>query len=241
MKFYRICEDKAPHSTGNLNATHKWVLPGVQPCDVCGLGPTISAAQYPCVDLSGLPAEDQKKLSDPWPVPLEEFTRLRELVRPLAPPEAPLESGTVFGPMTGTGSGHFGQFFMQNPWSLYMRREALERVQAEGIRGLLGCPLNVRFRAKSPPELMALQVEQRGQLHPDCLAREHEPPCPRCGQDKGYSLTEPLVLAEVSLPMELDVFRLVDASTFIIANQRMVDVVSRLGMDGVLFRELEAR
>ena len=41
--------------------------------------------------------------------------------------------------------------------------------------------------------------------------------------------------------MELDVFRLVDASTFIIANQRMVDVVSRLGMDGVLFRELEAR
>lgn len=241
MKFYRICEDRAPRYTGDLHAAHKWVLPGVQPCDVCGLGAAISAAQYPCVDLSGLPEEEQKKLSDPWPVPLEEFARLRELVRPLAPPGATLESGTVFGPLTGTGSGHFGQLFMQNPWSLYVRREALERVQAADLRGLHGCPLNVRFRVKRPPELMDLQLEPRGQLHPDCLPREREPPCPVCGRDKGYSLPERLILSAASLPMELDVFRLVDASTVIIASDRMVDAVARLELDGVMFRELEIR
>jgi uncharacterized double-CXXCG motif protein len=239
--FYWICEDRAPRYTGDLHAAHKWVLPGVEPCNACGLGAAISAAQYPCVDLSSLPEEEQKKLSDPWPVPLEEFARLRELVRPLAPPGATLESGTVFGPLTGTGSGHFGQLFMQNPWSLYMRREALERLQAEGIRGLRGCPLNVRFRVKRPPELMGLQLEPGGQLHPGCLPQEREPPCPTCGRDKGYSLPESPILAAASLPTALDIFRLIDASTFIIASQRLVAAVARLELDGVIFQELEAR
>lgn len=241
MKFYRICEDKAPRYTGDLQAAHRWVLPGIEPCTACGLGPAISTAQYPCVDLDQLPQEEQKKLSDPWPVSLAEFIRLRELVRPLAPPDAELEPGTELGPLTGTGSGHFGQLFMQNPWSLYARREALERLKAEGIRGLHGCPLNVRFRVKRPPELMDLQLELRGRFHPDCLPRDREPPCTTCGKDKGYSLPEPPILAAGSLPMDLDVFRLADASSMIIATERLVDAVDRLELDGVLFRELETR
>ncbi|MDY7231340.1 double-CXXCG motif protein [Hyalangium rubrum] len=241
MKFYRLREDRAARYTGDLHAAHRWVLPGIQPCEACGLGATISAAQYPCVDLSGLPEEEQKKLFDPWPVSAEEFTRLRERVRPLAPPGAVLESGTVFGPLTGTGSGHFGQLFMQNSWSLCMRREALERLQALGLRGLHGGPLNVRFRVKRPPELMDLQLESRGQLHPDCLSKNHEPPCATCGRDRGHSLPEPPILAAASLPTDLDVFRLADASTVILASERMAEAVTRLELDGVLFRELEAR
>lgn len=61
--------------------------------------------------------------------------------------------------------GYFGQLFMQNPWSLYMRREALERLQQAGIRGLQGCPINVRFRQKNHPHLLELQLELHGQYH----------------------------------------------------------------------------
>ncbi|XXF78302.1 double-CXXCG motif protein [Myxococcaceae bacterium GXIMD 01537] len=241
MRFYRIQEDKAPRYTGNLNAAHKWVLPGVRPCPVCGLSGGSSAAQYPCVDLSRLPPPEQRKLSDPWPVPREEFFRLRELVRPLAPLGAELDSGTEFGPLTGTGSGHFGQLFMQNPWSLYLRREALEQMQAAGVRGLQGCPLDVRFRVKNPPELLELQLELRGRLHPDCLPAEREPACPTCGRDKGYSLPEPPLLDATSLPEDLDVFRLAEWSSLILASERMVDAVARLELDGAVFRELETR
>ncbi len=37
------------------------------------------------------------------PLDLEEFIRLRELVRPLVPPGAVLKEGAVFGPLQGTG------------------------------------------------------------------------------------------------------------------------------------------
>jgi uncharacterized double-CXXCG motif protein len=193
------------------------------------------------VDLSLLPEEEQKKLSDPWPVPREEFVRLRELVRPLAPPGAELRSVTTFGPLTGTATGHFGQLFMQNPWSLYLRREALEKLQAAGVRGLQGCPLHVRFRQKNHPELLALQLALHGRFHPDCLPRDLEPPCSMCGEDKGYSLPQSPVLAAASLPEDLDVFRLADWSSLIVVSERMVDAVRRLELDGVVFQMLEVR
>jgi hypothetical protein len=43
------------------------------------------------------------------------------------------------------------------------------------------------------------------------------------------------------MPEDLDVFRLADWSTLIIASERMVDAVRRLELDGVVFHELETR
>lgn len=194
--------------------------------------------QYPCVDLSSLP--ERKKYDDPRPVPFEEFVCLRELVRPLVPQGAVLEPGTRFGPLEGKGSGYFGQLFMQNPWSLYVRREALERLRGVGVRSLQGCPINVRFRVKHPPELLALQLALKGKYHPDCLPPDLKPPCPTCGNDP-FDRPDPMILDAASLPEGLDVFRLRQAWTVIIASERMVDAVQRMELDGVIFRELEAR
>jgi uncharacterized double-CXXCG motif protein len=192
------------------------------------------------VDLSGLPAHELRKLSDGWPVPLEEFERLRELVRPFVPKDALLKTGTEFGPLTGTGGGSFGQLFMQNSWTFVARREALERLQSTGLRGLLGCPINVRFRAKSPPDLWELQLLVQGNLHPHCLPPDREPPCPTCGS-RALPLPRNHWLEAASLPQHVDLFRLADWPTLIIATESFVDTVKRLELDGVLFRELDAR
>lgn len=241
MKFYRLKADPSPRYTGDLNAAHRWGLPGVQPCPSCGIsGEGVTSAQYPCVDLSGLPARELKKLSDSWPVPREEFIRLRELVRPLAPQGAVLKPGARFGPLEGKGSGSFGPLFMQNSWSLCMRREALERLRDTGLHGLQGCPIQVRFRTKTPPELLDLQLESHGRFHPDCLPPP-EAPCPTCGHARGYKLPEPAWLDASSLPEHLDVFRLADASTLIVASERLVDAARLLELDGVIFQELETR
>ncbi|ADO68651.1 double-CXXCG motif protein [Stigmatella aurantiaca] len=240
MKFYRPRRDPSPRYTGDLNAKHPWGLPGVEPCPTCRTGGGVGGLEYPCVDLSGLPSTERKKLSDPWPVSREEFSRLRELVRPLAPRGALLEPGTRLGPLTGSGSGYFGQLFMQDPWSIYVRREALERLREAGIQGLQGCPLDVRFRAHRPPELMELQLELQGRVHPDCLPADRKPPCPNCGNDF-LKLPEHPILALDALPVSLDVFRLAAWPTLILVTERWVEAVQRLDLDGLLFQELEVR
>ena len=239
MKFYRMEGDPAPRYTGDLNAGHRWGLPGVkEKCPACGSSGGVIGLAYPCVDVSNLPERD--KLDEPWPVSLAEFARLRQLVRPLAPKGTPLEPGTSFGPVEGSAMGYFGQLFMQNPWSLYMRREAMERLQAAGIRGLQGCPINVRFRQKNHPHLLELQFELHGQYHPDCLPPDLKPPCPTCG-DANLRRPERTLLDAASLPGDVDVFRLRQGWTNIIASERLVDAVRRLELDGVVFQELETR
>ncbi len=238
MKFYLMEEDPAPRYTGNLNAGYRWGLPGVTRCPTCGVGGGVVGLQYPCVDITSLP--EREKLDEALPVPFEEFVRLRELVRPLVPEWALLEPGTTFGPLHGSASGYFGQLFMQNPWSLCMHREAVERLRELGIRGLQGCPPTVRFRQKNHPHLLDLQLELHGGFHSDCLPPDLKPPCATCGHQR-LKRPEPMLLDAASLPKDLDVFRLRQGWTNIIASERLVDAVRRLELDGVVFQELETR
>ncbi|WP_164012641.1 double-CXXCG motif protein [Pyxidicoccus trucidator] len=239
MKFYRVEEDRAAGYTGNLRAVPRWGFPGVTACVVCGVGGGQAGLQYPCVDLSGLPK--RKELENPGrQVSFEEFSRLRELVRPFVPAWARLEPGADLGPLTGTATGNFGQLFMQNPWSLYLRREALERLQGSDVQGLSGCPIDVRFRGKNPPELLAMQLELHGRFHPDCLPPDRAPPCSRCGNAR-HAMPEPPILDAAALPAHTDLFRLSDWPTMIVASERMVDSTRKLALDGVGFRELAVR
>jgi uncharacterized double-CXXCG motif protein len=98
----------------------------------------------------------------------------------------------------------------------------------------------VRFRTKHAPDLRDIQLESHGRFHPDCLPPPN-PPCPTCGVAMGHSVPDPYVLDTTSLPEHVDIFRLADASTLIIANERLVDAVRRLELDGVVFKELEVR
>jgi uncharacterized double-CXXCG motif protein len=194
------------------------------------------------VNLSSLPAPELKKLSNPAPVPLEELERLRELVRPLAPHNAVLEPGTELGPLTGTGSGTFGQLFMQADWTLCMRAEALEQLRAEGLQGLEAEPVDVRFRGKAPPpRLVNMQLEVQGRFHPSCLTWTRKPPCSRCGNsDVEGPMPDPIVLDGGTLPEGLDLFRLADAPGVIIATERFKETAARLELDGALFLAVEA-
>ena len=195
------------------------------------------AIRYPCADLTGLP--NLQEFEDPSPQSFEVYLRLREQVLPLLPAGAVLRPGMALGPMVGRASGTFGPLFMQNPWSFYMRREALERLQEAGVRGLHGCRMEVRFRGKNPPELLEPQLEIRGELHQDCLPQDAKT-CAHCGV-KNYSLPDPYILDAATLPPELDLFRLAGWSSLIIATERFVDAVRRLQLGGVVFCEVAVR
>jgi len=241
MKIYEVREDRTSGYTGFVNGVNKWGLPGLESCPTCGWAGGALGVDYPCVDLSGLPEQELKKLSDPWPVPFEEFDRLRKLVLPLMPEGTPLLApGTGLGPTKGKGTGSFGSFCLPYIWVLYARREALEELQEAGVRGLRYCPVEVRFRGKNPPELLQFQPELGGQYHPDCLPPALTARCPTCG-GQDFRMPETYWMDAASLPEHLDMFRPAQSLSSIFVTERFVNAAQRLALDGVLFQEVEAR
>ncbi len=209
-------------------------------CPACGATGAGTGDAYPSVDLSHLPVQEQKKYLPRLEEDFAEFERLREQVRPLVPLGVPLRPGTEFGPMNGSAQGEFGPLVLVNPWELLMRREPLERLQAERLRGLKGCRAELRFRKKNPPELLEMELLPRGTFHPDCLP-ERPPPCPKCG-GRGFKRPEEPILDAATLPQDLDLFRLADFMTMIIGTDRFVEAVRRLGYEqDIAFRELPVR
>ncbi len=192
---------------------------------------------YPGVDLSSLP--ERGEYEKPRPEPFDEFVRLRELVRPLVPPGGQLLPGAKFGPLVGTATGTFSPLFFYYVEMPLVHREALERLQAEGVRGLSGFRTELRFRQKNHPELLELEVLPLGRLHPDCTP-ERLPQCPTCGWDD-FAFPEDPILDAASLPSHTDLFRLSDFETIFIATERFVEAVRRLELDEVELREVPVR
>jgi uncharacterized double-CXXCG motif protein len=239
MKFYHLKEAAEPHYSGGHTDARKWGLPGVH-CPVCQASWSTGVDAYPSVDLSHLPAQEQKKYSARLEDDYGEFERLCEQVRPLVPAGVHLWPGTKFGPMTGSAHGEFGPLVLAHPWTLLMRREPLERLQSEGLRGLKGCRTELRFRKKNPPELLELELLPRGRLHPDCLPQAPAP-CPKC-ERMGIKRPKEPILNAATLPQELDLFRAADFLTMILCTERFVEAVQRQGYEqDIVFRELPTR
>ncbi|WNG49742.1 hypothetical protein F0U60_40700 [Archangium minus] len=237
MPYFIIKEDRSAGYTGFVDAAPKWGLPGILNCPVCKA--TWGAGfSYPCVDLS--PVEALADFKEARPEPIEEYERLCALVRPLLPPGALLEPGTTFGPSVGKAQGRFGPFAMNCSWILMVQREALERLQAEGVRGLTGCRAELRFRQRNSPELLELQILPMGRLHRDCLPPDYQPPCSRCGRSF-IPLPEEMLLDASTLPNDRDLFRLEDFSGVIVCTARFVEACQRLGLDGIDFKPLPSK
>jgi uncharacterized double-CXXCG motif protein len=238
MHHFRIKEDRSSGYTGYTDAVHKWLLPGIINCPGCGLTWGGGTKTYPSVDLT--PVLSLGDFEEARAEPFEEYERLCELVRPLLPPGAVLEPGAGLGPLVGNARGRFGPLYSPDPWWLLVQREALEKLQAEGIRGLKGCQTELRFRQRNSPEFLELEILPKGRTHPDCLPPNRKPPCSRCHR-WGLSLPKALLLDASTLPNDRDLFRLEDFSGVIVCTERFVDACQRLGLDGVTFLPLPSK
>jgi uncharacterized double-CXXCG motif protein len=234
VNYFRIKADRASKYTGDVDGMHKWKLPGII-CPSCKATWSTGSKVYPSVDLA--PVATLADFEEARAEPAEEYERLRELIRPLLPPGAVLEPGAAFGPFMGKAQGRFGALVLPVPWWLLAQRSALERLQADGVRGLKGCRMELRFRQRHSPEMLELEVLPVGRAHPDCLPPHRKPPCARCGRH-GLSLPDDLLLDATTMPGDLDLFRLEDFSNVIVCTERFVDACQRMGLDGAVFQPL---
>jgi uncharacterized double-CXXCG motif protein len=235
MQYFRIETDRSSGYTGDVDGSHKWGLPGVISCPVCKATWGTNTRAYPSVDLT--PVASLADFERARAEPIEEYERLCALVRPLLPQGALIEPGTAFGPLVGRAQGRFGPLVSPLPWWLLVQREAFEKLQSEGLRGLKGCRTQLRFRQRNSPELLELELLSAGRLHADCLPPNRQPPCPRCGRF-GLTLPKTRLLDAATVPSHVDVFRLEDFSTVIVCTEDFVNACQRLGLDGVAFHPL---
>ncbi|MCY1073240.1 SitI6 family double-CXXCG motif immunity protein [Archangium lansingense] len=235
MHYFRVKEDNSSVYTGHVEGSHKWGLPGIRNCPACKATWGTDTRAYPSVDLS--PVATLADFEEPRAEPIEEYERLCELVRPFLPPGALLQPGAALGPLVGRAQGRFGPLVAPSSWALLVQHEALQKLQAEGLRGLNGCRTQLRFRQRNSPELLELELPPIGRLHPDCLPLNRKPPCPRCGR-RGLTRPDDMLLDAATLPCHLDLFRLEDFSTVIVCTERFVDACRRLGLHGVTFQPL---
>lgn len=219
---------------GNLEARHRWGLPGVR-CTVCGVTWANTGIAYPTVDLSGL--VNASEYERQWPVPWEVFEERRSQIVNLLPAGAPAPPGTELGPLIGKGAGTFGDFAWQGSWTVLMRDEALERLWNAKLSG----PQRARaeLTGRSVPKLIELQIEPQGCLSERCLSGRSDPPCAVCGR---LAITRPavVVLDASSVGPEIDVFRLRDLTTMIVVTDRVADRIDTLGLTGAVLREIPA-
>jgi uncharacterized double-CXXCG motif protein len=232
MRYFIIQADDPSHYTGFVDGSHKWKLPGIDTCPTCKSIWGDDSRTYPSVDLT--PVASTANLEEARAEPIEEYERLRELIRPFLPPGALVEPGTSLGPFVGRAQGRFGQLAPLHPWLLMVQQAALEKLQAEGLQGLKGCPTQLRFRQRNSPELLELELLPVGRAHADCLPPDLGPPCPRCGY-LARTLPEDLLLDSATLPSHLDVFRLEDFSVRI-CTERFAKACKRLKLDGAVFK-----
>ncbi|RKH98223.1 hypothetical protein D7Y04_25080 [Corallococcus sp. AB038B] len=233
VKFFEVHPAEGPRFTGYINGVHRWGLPGGL-CPVCHASPGGLGEAYPSVDLSGW--AHRQELVEARQVPLEEYERLRELVRSQVPFDAPLFPGAEFGLLTGKASGKWGAIHLPEPWTLVMRRDALELMREEGI-ALRASKMDLRFLGRAEVELLEIEVHPRGRVHDSCFPEGRERPCERCGRQGGSYPNEP-ILDGHTLPRDQDLFRLTDYTTILFATERFVEVAERLGLEGVVFKEI---
>ena len=232
--FYELrSNDTEGRWSGSYRARRRWALPGLETCPGCR-ATWAGGLAHPAVDLSAV--KESSDLEERRPEPFEEFSRLRERVRPFCPPGTLLAPGTEFGPLEGSARGKWGPV-TSVMWNVLVREDALDVLMALELRGIV--PVWPRFRRPPSPRVAELALLPRGRLHPDCLPPERTGPCDVCGRD-AWRLPTHRWLDPAALPDDLDVFRLEDAQTLVVVSERFAEALSRLEPSDVTLAPLLA-
>lgn len=213
----------------DLEATHKWGLPGVR-CPFCRSTWAMTGLSFPSVDLSALPLATA--LEQSGVVKLDKFQLLRDLIIPLMPIKNFLPPpGTEFGPLQGKAFGPFGDFAWVGSWFLLLQRKTLEMIITSGVRTLSPCRTELIHKRKGLPELLELEIEPAIRLDSSCVPPELSP-CKGCGR-LGLKAPDVITVQKSSIPQKGDLFRVLELPTYIVAKERLAEIIVELKLTGL--------
>lgn len=233
MNFFHIQPDDTNWSilyNDNIEATHVWNMPGIR-CSLCGQTWAMIGIAYPLVDLSTLSSHHE--FSEPWPVNVETYLKLRELVAHLVSDEWPIPPGTEFGPLVGKGSGKTGDFAWVNLWTLLIHHKAYLKLASQEIRLPKVSVPKLEFEETSSNELFEFQIEPFAKLSSLSYSPPEPKLCSLCGRDNRK--VEQIIIEKRSIPSDVDMFRIKDFPTKILITERFMKVVEDLKLTNISF------
>ena len=221
MKYFVLKPTQRPSQSGG-RVFHKWYLPGVH-CNVCRETWGMTGVQYPTVSLANHPIEQDLIRSKP--LDTEEFAKLRQSLTPYVEDNSLLLPGTRFGPVCGNINEMINDIVWINRWTplfsdsfmntLANKVQNLNRMVKTRVIALLDCDHHY-YEA---------EIKCMGYLTVETGMRRYVP-CKGCGR-VGFSTQDPtsLKLDKASIPPDVNLFRIFDLPTFIIATEHVVDCI----------------
>jgi uncharacterized double-CXXCG motif protein len=226
-------DDWSSRHAYDVDATHRWSLPGVR-CDACGATWSSTGVQYPSIARPAGAAA--RAYGDPWPVSVPEFLKLQAPLRD-SYPGLPFAPGTQLGPLAGRASGEMADFPWSNPWTFLIRCDALQRLSEFGCRGLKAYPTDLKPRRRDALEILELELPPTASLAAETLPLEARVSCPTCSR-RAIQAPHEVVLDPATIPVDADVFRGSDLTTYIYVTERFVEAVRTLGLANIAFVEV---
>src|SRR5262249_25337593 len=110
-------------------------------------------------------------------------------------------------------------------------------LMSAGVDSLVAASAMITFKGKNPPDLLELQIEPHAVLTSPGLPSEAAE-CSACGR-RGIRKPDHIIIDSSSVPLHLDVFRLRNVPTVILASERFADAVHNLKLTGVLMHRVD--
>jgi uncharacterized double-CXXCG motif protein len=230
--LYEVCPTNG--AAFAVDATHALALPGVT-CGVCSRTWAVTGVAYPGISTSVI--DFVKRDLRPAVASVEEFRRIQHVVaRELQ--GAYLPPGTELGPLHGVAEGQASTFEWLDPWTLLLRSDVVPDLVRRGIT-FTAVPARLTFAAPSGATLSELQIEPIARLADDPATRSFER-CLECGY-VGAQRTDSIVIAGDTVSEEVDLMRLRELPTVIVASERFVDAALAIGCTNLHFCKVDVR
>jgi len=236
MKIYRALESRS-RSSGYFIGEHLWNLPGIS-CSRCKEVWATTGVAYPAIQLSEF--IDLKNAQKESVVDVDEFIKLEAMVLDRFPHLEIITPGTSFGNLVGTLRGrNFTDFVPSTPWTLLMQEDTLNALSNSGTLDRLEYGrVQLKDDSLVPGTLFEAQLMPRGHLILSSNGLTEDSACSLCGR-RSITLPPRMKVTANSIPDELNLFRLANFTTIVVATQKFVDAYIQLKLTGLEFDEIE--
>ncbi|REJ79154.1 MAG: hypothetical protein DWQ47_06845 [Acidobacteria bacterium] len=231
MRLYKILPDWEQNNF-QLDLKRQWSLPGVN-CPTCKSQWANAGTIYAATSLEGL--SNSSHYTEPRNVPLDEYLELMDEVRSANPDLLHLPPGAEFGQLVGAMRGQCTDLAIYSIASLLISLGAYKKLSA-----ILEMPgtvaINCRNREVLIDPVLELDLPFFGRLTNPTITGSPDP-CASCGR-VGISLPNNPVVEVPERDAAINLFRLINFPTIVVATQEFVEAYMNLGLSGLKFSEV---